>query len=350
MEERRRVMPKRNVSIDLFRYACAIMVVAIHTDPFYDIDVYLGYLFTQILSRIVVPFFFITSGYFYRKTVHKSWTAIKSYFKKIIGVYLAWSIIYYAIDFLTWGHQNLKGYIAHCIFSFFITGSHYHFWFFPALIISALIITFLCKTGLRRTIIPLCMVLYAIGCLGCSYRALGDIVPGLNRLYRSESFLTIRRIFLMGLPFFGAGFLVDWIKDFFIKKRWNTAIQLLLLCGIFVIWIFEILIISMLGLKDNLVQTIGLFPLVVGLLVFFLLHPGRNEKLAASFHMAADWTYYVHPILILVLQSIAEIHQWKIEHTWLFLWVLLFVWPVIFTWRWVKTRIITIEQCRQSLG
>ena len=78
-------MPKRNVSIDLFRYAWAMMGVAIHTDTFYDIDVYLGYLFTQILSRIAVPFFFIKSGYFYRKTVHKSWTAIMSYFKKIIG-------------------------------------------------------------------------------------------------------------------------------------------------------------------------------------------------------------------------------------------------------------------------
>ncbi len=35
-------------SIDIFRLICAIMVVAIHTHPFEDIDSDLGYFFSQI--------------------------------------------------------------------------------------------------------------------------------------------------------------------------------------------------------------------------------------------------------------------------------------------------------------
>lgn len=56
---------QRNCSIDLFRYVCAIMVVAIHTNPFTDVDAELGYIFTQIVPRIGVPFFFAVAGYFY---------------------------------------------------------------------------------------------------------------------------------------------------------------------------------------------------------------------------------------------------------------------------------------------
>ena len=39
----------RNCSIDIFRYICAIMVVAIHTSPFSEINDELGYVFTQIV-------------------------------------------------------------------------------------------------------------------------------------------------------------------------------------------------------------------------------------------------------------------------------------------------------------
>lgn len=48
----------RNCSIDIFRYVCAILVVVIHTIPFGDISKEMGYIFSQIISRIAVPFFF----------------------------------------------------------------------------------------------------------------------------------------------------------------------------------------------------------------------------------------------------------------------------------------------------
>lgn len=51
-------------SIDIFRYICSVMVIAIHTAPFSDINEQLGYAFSQIIPRIAVPFFFAVSGYF----------------------------------------------------------------------------------------------------------------------------------------------------------------------------------------------------------------------------------------------------------------------------------------------
>lgn len=61
-------MTKRNGSIAVFRYIYAVLVVAIHTDPFYEINEQLGYMVYAVLSGIAVPFFFVTSGYFY---IHK---------------------------------------------------------------------------------------------------------------------------------------------------------------------------------------------------------------------------------------------------------------------------------------
>ena len=57
----------RNCSIDIFRYVCAIMVVGIHTQPLSEFSYEAGYIFSNIVPRIAVPFFFTAAGYFYVK-------------------------------------------------------------------------------------------------------------------------------------------------------------------------------------------------------------------------------------------------------------------------------------------
>lgn len=63
---------ERNNSIDIFRYLCAVMVIAIHTHPFSEVNEELGYLCTQVLPRIAVPFFFAIAGYFYIQKIEKN--------------------------------------------------------------------------------------------------------------------------------------------------------------------------------------------------------------------------------------------------------------------------------------
>lgn len=57
----------RNVAVDIFRYISALMVVAIHIHPFTDLNSTMGFICTQVLPRIAVPYFFAISGYFYIK-------------------------------------------------------------------------------------------------------------------------------------------------------------------------------------------------------------------------------------------------------------------------------------------
>ena len=56
-------------SIDIMRVICAIMVVVIHIPPFGSIERFdtINYYLQQYVSRVAVPFFFITSGFFLAK-------------------------------------------------------------------------------------------------------------------------------------------------------------------------------------------------------------------------------------------------------------------------------------------
>lgn len=86
---------KRNYSIDIFRIICAIMVVAIHTHPFENYNLNLSYLFTQIIPRIAVLFFFCVSGYYFIKNILNDHNNFKKTFLKLLKTYLIWSLIYF---------------------------------------------------------------------------------------------------------------------------------------------------------------------------------------------------------------------------------------------------------------
>lgn len=300
-------MEERNRSIDIFRYICAIMVVAIHTQPFSEIDEKLGYVFTEIVPRIAVPFFFAVAGYFYILGLRRKKDILLPYLKRILKCYAIWSIPYFVVDFFQWGHLNLKGFVVNCIYSFTTVGSHYHFWFFPALIFSVCVTTAMYKTGIQKCLIPMGIALYTVGCFGCSYRSWGMCIPGLSVLYSSQHFTFIRRMLLMAFPFFTSGALVYELEK--VCKKYNISKSILLCCvaGTVVCWLGEIIAVIHYQLQENIVITFGLYLLTVMVLVFLLQHPMPQARLLSNLcHFLADFTYYIHPLVISVLTYISN--------------------------------------------
>lgn len=55
---------RRNYTIDFFRVIFAILIVALHTSPFSEINFHLYYFICHIFSRLAVPFFAAVSGYY----------------------------------------------------------------------------------------------------------------------------------------------------------------------------------------------------------------------------------------------------------------------------------------------
>ena len=192
MDTKMEISKSRNCSIDIFRYICAIMVIAIHTHPFEDINSGLGYVCTQVIPRIAVSFFFAVSGYFYIKKMLSGEKIFFSYIKRTLQIYIIWSVIYFLLDFVT-KEKSITTFIKDCVISFFVTGSYYHFWYFPALIFSVCVVTLLYKMKGIKLLLPVSILLYIIGCLGCSYYSIGNKIPILGELYSNPHFYIIRR-------------------------------------------------------------------------------------------------------------------------------------------------------------
>ena len=81
--------------IDLFKLIAAVLVVFLHvveTNSWYPNEI--KYVFT----RFAVPFFFITSGFFFFKGLEKS-RDIKAYFikyeKNLINIFMIWALVIY---------------------------------------------------------------------------------------------------------------------------------------------------------------------------------------------------------------------------------------------------------------
>ncbi len=293
----------RNCSIDLFRYICAVLVVAIHTNPISDINGKLGYLCTQILPRIGVPFFFAVAGFYYIQKLETGKPVFLSYMKKLLGVYFIWSLLYAVLDYLQYHPEDMGAFVKDCIRRILITGISEHFWFFPALIISVCITTLCFKLGIQKLLYTASLLLYAVGCFGCSYYKLGMSLPILAELYSHPQFLQIRRILMMGLPFFLAGYLVYQIKDWALEEMREKWILHWWIVSV-ILWLAEIAVVRLLRWEVNIYITFGLYLLLITTLLLLLKNPLPQYRSAADCcRLLANVTYYSHPLVILALTT-----------------------------------------------
>ncbi|MCD7885560.1 MAG: acyltransferase [Lachnospiraceae bacterium] len=94
------VKDKRFPAVDIVKFVCAFLVIAIHVAPLTDVNGYLNYGIVNYISRLAVPFFFIAGGFFcFRKTSVENFdkTVPNSYAKNTIKLYLIWTVIYFPI-------------------------------------------------------------------------------------------------------------------------------------------------------------------------------------------------------------------------------------------------------------
>lgn len=197
--------------------------------------------------------------------------------------------------------MNPTEFIGDCFSRFFITGSHYHFWFFPALIFAVCFTTILFKLRLSKILIPLSVILYILGCLGCSYYYISIEIPIFEKLFTFSEFTLIRRVLLMGFPFFVSGYIIYKIRNVVLNKFTNKQLFLLWFAS-FIIWLSEILTVRAFEWQLNIIITFGLYLLVVITLLVLIKNPlPQYKSLAVQSRTIANFTYYAHPFIIICL-------------------------------------------------
>jgi len=222
--------------IDLVKFIGAILVVMHHIAPFENFNEtnligYLNYVILKYLIRIVVPFFFVCSGFFlYKKTAMESFDfePTRKYVFRMFRLYIIWSLIYFPLSLKQLLDYNIG--IVHAILiyikNFVFNGSYTHLWYLNATIFAVLLISFLlCKKINPKHMVMVAFVLYIIGLLGQSWFGLISplryYVPSLWHLLRliKKIIVTTRNGLFEGFLFVGFGMLFAFYDIKIPKKK-----------------------------------------------------------------------------------------------------------------------------------
>lgn len=289
-----------NNSVNIMRLMCAYLVVAIHTNPLSDINQQVGFFISEVITRIAVPFFFIVSGYYYCQKVKADRKYFKYYIKNLLPNYCMWALIYFIVNLfqaIFGDYFSIKSYIVDCVIRFLLYGPYYHLWFVPALIIAALFVTFAEKIKARRILFCLSFAAYFVGVFSSAYYKIGINLIGIGALYQVQGFETIRRIFLMGVPFFVAGYVIPYLSEKISRSGiWITFFGFLN--------IVEIYLVSWKEWSNGVVLTFALYPLTLLTLTFCIQHPMEKLKPTVWQSRASKFIYFSHPLFLIVYRNI----------------------------------------------
>lgn len=207
---------KQFAAVDIAKYVSALLVVCIHTFPFLEISETFNTYWLGTLCRVAVPFFFTVSGYFFFKkwseSEEENLDNLKAYLFRLFKLYAIWTVIYLPYTMLD---QYIAGFsvmgIVSYIRNFFFTGSYYHLWFLPALMVGTAIVYWLYKEKGLMTTLKVALGLYIVGYLINVYTPIWGSIPGINFLFAffTKIFVTSRNGFFFGPIFIALGLLLS---------------------------------------------------------------------------------------------------------------------------------------------
>jgi len=182
-----------NATLDIAKLFFALLVVAIHTEPFgfsFFLDKGFG-----IITRLCVPFFFVTSSYLFFLKNGK----LLKYITRIFTLYFAWCLLYLSINFASIKAMSLPNMIIH-----YFWDGHDVLWYLMASIIGCLITYILSKKIKPTTILLIGVLCLLVGCIKSTY------VPLFRRLFSIDipDFLGSRNGLFYGFPYCALGLFI----------------------------------------------------------------------------------------------------------------------------------------------
>jgi fucose 4-O-acetylase-like acetyltransferase len=179
---------RRNYAIDYFKFFLIYFVICLHTFLIIggEIEGKLPNLLINLFPRFVIPFFFVSSGYFFEKKLNSCNSPVeyfKNYVIKLIKLFTFWFIFYFIYDCLIrvvlsiyMGVKIKKVLLEyfHSALSFNVLyyGSgvtSFHLWFLSALIWSIVILFIFIKIKKLNILLVLSLILNIIGLFGQTY-------------------------------------------------------------------------------------------------------------------------------------------------------------------------------------
>lgn len=139
-------MNPRNSTIDLAKFIAALLVIAIHTSLFSDVNDTLYFVFNELICRLAVPFFAICTGYYLCLNINSDQSnKVWKQEWKLIKIYALWTLLYFLFLIPNWieiGYLSIPNYIGY-LKSAVLIGSYFHLWY-VLYVIYAIPVFYLC--------------------------------------------------------------------------------------------------------------------------------------------------------------------------------------------------------------
>lgn len=199
---------KINTTIDILKLIMALLVVGIHTEPFsFNIWFDRGF---GIITRMCVPFFFITSAYLY-------WIKDKSllqYLQRIALLYIIWSIIYLPFDLKTLSLMDIK----EILYRYLWIGNDHALWYLYGSIIGFIITYILLKLLSPKAILIIATLFLIIGCIKSTWSPLFENIFSI----KISDWLGSRNGLFYAFPYIALGMFLAKNPTYITKNRFRS--------------------------------------------------------------------------------------------------------------------------------
>lgn len=253
---------------------CALLVITIHTNPFERINITINFLLVNIISTIAVPFFSITTGYFFYEKYSRDKDYEIKYIKRMFKTYLTWVSIYSIFNIYFIKKEQEINFISlvKYIRDVFIRDSINYLWYFMATIYSITFIIYFIRRNKIKEILIISIVLYLLGSFGMGYYKIIDgSIIGKIIYYYNAIFGSLRNGICFGVPFLTIGIIINKYK---LNKKIQISLRKIII--LFVIYAIENSFLRYFKIASEYDITISLIILVFACIIFML---NNNIKL-----------------------------------------------------------------------
>lgn len=287
--------------IDFFRIIAAVLVIANHTSPLRDLTENGNFVLSNIIARLAVPFFFMTSGFFMIREVERGNGKLTSFVKRTALIYGVAILICLPLQIYK-GDFSIRPILPSILKNLFFNGTLYHLWYLPASIIGAVIAWYLVRKFGFGISLTITLPLYLFGLLGNSYYGIVEKVPFLKSLF--DEIFAVMDTTRNGL-FFAPLFIVFGGYMYSIRHRVIGRIPALIGFAVSL----SAMIAEGLILHNTHFQRLDSMYLLLPAVMFFLFaflmsFRGGRIKAARDTSLAI---YIIHPVIIVAVRLAAKI-------------------------------------------
>lgn len=289
----------RLLVLERYRLLAAVVVVALHTRLLADV-ISDGYLLSDGVARLAVPYFAALTGYFVgTRVVDDGLAAWRKWSMAVLRVYLALFPLY--APFFFWrlwllAHDSLYSTLVAVPLQVFLTGYAYHLWYLPGMIYALFLASWLVRRNLRPTLVAgIAAGVYLTGSLGTTWAwVFPDSLFG-----RLVGFDGLRFLLLL-FPMVVGGILLRRLGERFTKR----AAWIGLGFGTLAL-VFEASVAHAHGSRSENLFCLPLITLCG--LRLLLARPAPSES-SFPFAKASSLVYYFHLFPVLVLSFLTRTH------------------------------------------